>query len=269
MSRSARTPGLSRQPLVARTVTPRGTGIVMASLGVHMLVLGVLGYMPSPANFLARRAVEMEIVAPEPVETPPPPPPRAPEPVPPKAVAPKAAAPKPVAPTPEPPKAAPPAAAEAPVDFTGVTLTADGSGWSSAVGNGDAMRGPVGRIAKVTGHDRAGTGDGQLNAPPPVVAEASLSRKPVPPPDMDALLEKNFPARARTQGVSGSALLRVRIMADGRATDMQVVRETGDYGFGEACIKTLRMRRWQAPLDRQGHPVATDIRYACEFEVGY
>jgi hypothetical protein len=50
---------------------------------------------------------------------------------------------------------------------------------------------------------------------------------------------------------------------------MRVMRETGDYGFGAACQKMLRQRRWQAPLDRRGQPVATEVRYSCEFEVAY
>jgi TonB family protein len=75
--------------------------------------------------------------------------------------------------------------------------------------------------------------------------------------------------RARAQGVAGSARLRVRILADGRVGDMKVLRESGDYGFGSACEKTLRMRRWQPPLDKAGTPVATEITYTCEFEVGY
>jgi TonB family protein len=165
------------------------------------------------------------------------------------------------------------AAPEAPVDLTGVTLTgADGASWSSVVGNGSAMTGPAARIARVTGNDRAGHSDGAVGGKgtePALVAEASLSRKPVPPDGMDALLEQNFPARARAQGVSGTALLRVRIMADGRVGDMQTVRETGDYGFGAACMKALKQRRWQPPLDKRGAPVATEIRYSCEFEVSY
>ena len=274
--RSASLPPYVGPPMAARPLSVRGTGIVLTSMGLHLLVLGLLGFMPSPADVLGKQTVEMDIIEPVPEPEPPPPPPPPPPPKeepepppPPKVVAPKVAAPKPVpdqAP-PEPPKEAPPAAAEAPVDFTGVTLTADGASWSSAVGSGAPLQGPVGRIAKVTGRDVAGTGT--TVAPPAVVAEASLSRKPVPPPDMDALLEQNFPPGARAQGVSGTALLRVRIQSDGRPSDMQIVRETGDYGFGEACKKTLRMRRWQPPLDRTGNPVATDIKYSCEFEVGY
>lgn len=262
-------PAARRNGLAARVF-----GVMGMSLGAHMAFLAVLGFMPSPLVKL-RKTVEMEIAEPEPPPPPPPPPaaekppPKVEEPVRPKA-APKIAAPKPApAPTPQEAKPAP----EAPVDLTGVTLTGDdGASWSSVVGNGEAMRGPAARIAKNTGNDRAGSHDGAVGGKgnaPALVSEASLSRKPVPPEGMDALLEQHFPPRARAQGVSGTALLTVRIMSDGRAGEMKIVRETGDYGFGSACMKALKQRRWQPPLDKQGQPASTEIRYSCEFEVSY
>jgi periplasmic protein TonB len=251
-------------------------GLLGISVGAHMAWMGLLGFMPSPLIAL-RREVEMEIVEPEPPPPPPLPPQAAepekpPEPPAPRPkLAPKLAAPKP-ADTPPPPQNDPPPAAEAPVDLTGVTLTGnEGASWSSVVGNGSALQGPAARIGKVTGRDRAGSNNGVIDGQgkPSLVAEAALSRKPVPPDGMNELLEQNFPPRARAQGVAGSARLRVRILADGRVGELQVLRESGDYGFGAACQKTLRMRRWQPPLDRHGVPVATEITYTCEFEVGY
>jgi TonB family protein len=86
---------------------------------------------------------------------------------------------------------------------------------------------------------------------------------------LDALLEQNFPSRARAQGVAGTAVVKIRILADGRVGPMTIVRETGDYGFGKACMKALGQTRWQAPLDKRGQPVATEIRFTCDFEVSY
>ena len=66
---------------------------------------------------------------------------------------PRPAPPPPDAPPPPPPEA------ETPADFSGTTLTNDGPGpgWASAVGNGEAMHGPIGRPgAKVTGRAREG-----------------------------------------------------------------------------------------------------------------
>ncbi|HEY2734692.1 MAG TPA: TonB family protein, partial [Polyangiales bacterium] len=218
-----------------RHFAARSFGVIGVSLGAHMALMGVLGFIPSPLIAM-RKEVEMEIIQPEP--PPPPPPPAAEEPKPPEPVAarpklvPKVSAPKPET-KPEPPKNEPPPANEAPVDLTGVTLTGDNGSWSSVVGNGSAMQGPAARIGKVTGRDRAGSNSGAIDGRgTTLVGEASLSRKPVPPDGMNELLEQNFPARARAQGVAGSARLRVRILADGRVGDMKVLRESGDYGFG-------------------------------------
>jgi protein TonB len=248
--------------------------VIGVSLGTHMAIMGILGFMPTPNQFFASHKVEMEVIAPEPPPPPPPPPaaepPKPPTPEPAKPRAQPKAAPKPA--EPEPPKEQAKPAPEAPVDLTGVTLTGGDSTWSSVVGTGGEIKGPAPRVAANTGRDRNGSNDGLLGGKgdkPVLVAESSLSRAPVPPEGMNALLEQNFPPRARAQGVSGSALLRVTILADGRVGDMRVMRETGDYGFGAACQKMLRLRRWQPPLDRRGQPVATEVRYSCEFEVAY
>ena len=77
-TRSAGPVHLAHQPLVARVFTTRGTGMVLTSIGLHMLLIGTLGFMPSPETFFARAPVEMEIVEPEPPPAAPPPPPEAP-----------------------------------------------------------------------------------------------------------------------------------------------------------------------------------------------
>jgi len=270
-------PAAAARPLTRRTgdASPgaRAFGVVCISLGTHMGLMGVLGFMPNANDFFVSHKVEMEIIEPEP---PPPPPPKVeepPKPLEPEPPRPKAAPkPAPKAAEPEPPKQEAKPAPEAPVDLTGVTLTGGDGAWSSVVGSGGALTGPAPRVAGVTGRDRSGSTAGMIDGKgnkPVLVAEASLSRAPVPPDGMNALLEQNFPPRARAQGVSGSALLRVTILADGRVGDMRVMRETGDYGFGAACQKMLKQRRWQPPLDRRGQPVATEVRYSCEFEVAY
>jgi TonB family protein len=271
---SVRDSALQRQPAaIGGGFAARVFGLVGISLGTHMALMAVLGFMPSPAERL-RQQVEMEIMMPEPEPPPPPPAAEPPKPKEPPTERPKLApkaAPKPMEPVPPPPEAK--AASEAPVDLTGVTLTGgDGSSWSSVVGNGAALNGPAARIGKVTGNNHAGTNDGAIggkSTAPALVNEASLSRKPVPPEGMDALLVQYYPPRARAQGVAGSALLRVRVLADGRVGNMKIVRESDDYGFGAACMKLLQLQRWQPPLDRRGSPVATEISYLCEFEVGY
>src|SRR5436190_5749726 len=125
------------------------TTVLGASFGSHLAAFGGLGGVSSHASLGKKRRpptlVEMQVAKPK-VAPPPAPPP------PPKAPATKLAVARPArssAPRPAaaPPTAAPPPVAETPADFTGTTLTNDGAGagWSSATGNGDAMRGPVGR----------------------------------------------------------------------------------------------------------------------------
>jgi protein TonB len=245
------------------------------SMGTHMALLGLLGFVPVP-TFDEPTKVEMEIVEPEPPPAAPEPEPEVkpepePEPEPPKPkLVPKIAAPKPADP---PPQNDPKPAAEAPVDLTGVTLTGDdGASWTSVVGNGEALQGPSARIGKVTGRDRAGSADGVVGGKgtgPALVGEESLSRRPVPPGDLNSVLEQNFPSRASAQGVAGSAVVKLRILPDGRVVPVQIVRETGDYGFGKTCMRVLGQSRWQPPLDKRGQPVATEIRFTCDFEVGY
>ncbi|HKU43195.1 MAG TPA: hypothetical protein VJR89_33775, partial [Polyangiales bacterium] len=187
----------------ARGISPRRAGaspgakafgVVGMSLGAHMAIIGALGFMPAPGEYFAQRNVEMEVIEPEPPPPPPPPPPKVEEVKPPDPEPPKPkAAPKPVAPKPaepEPPKEQAKPAPEAPVDLTGVTLTGgDGSSWSSVVGSGGALTGPAPRVASVTGRDRGGSTAGIIDGKgnkPVLVAEASLSRAPVPPDGMNA-----------------------------------------------------------------------------------
>ena len=71
---------------------------------------------------------------------------------------------------------------------------------------------------------------------------------------------------ARARGVSGTASVRARIGADGRAHSLRVVSESFS-GFGDACRRTLAGSRWSPPKDRAGNAVATEIAYTCRFVV--
>jgi protein TonB len=164
---------------------------------------------------------------------------------------------------------APPVQAETPADFTGVTLTNDGPGpgWSSATGNGQSMTGPIGTPgARVTGRSRDGAEGGPRLAGPHTLKLADLSQPPRAPL-LDGALESNYPTEARKRGLAGNAVLRVRIMPDGRVGDLTVLAESGGGGFGEACRRTLRSSVWSPPLDREARPVSTIVSYTCRFEV--
>jgi hypothetical protein len=166
-------------------------------------------------------------------------------------------------PAPTPPAAT--SAAPEPADFSGLTLTNEGAGWSTPVGDGSPMTGPIAATPaaqEVVKSTRTTSGGGTGDR---VVAVGDLSRPPKAP-DLDAQLAANYPAAARAAGLSGTAVIRARILVDGRVGTTRVVSESAP-GFGSACQRTLAGSRWQPPLDADQQPVATDLAYTCTFAV--
>jgi TonB family protein len=244
-------------------------GVVLASLAMHAVAFGGLGQGGRGGEKAPRKrrpaTVEM-IVAPP--KAPTPPLTEAARPAAPKArlaVA-RPAAKIPAAKAPA-PAAAPPAAAETLADFTGQTLTNDGSGagWSSATGNGQKMNGPVGRPGARVSHRVVEGTPGGTGSGPPVVGLGDLSRTPVAP-DLSHKLAAAYPPDARAKGIQGRAVVKARITPGGQVRDLAVVSETAP-GFGAACKATLGASEWTPPIDRDGHAVSTVINYTCRFNV--
>jgi hypothetical protein len=271
-----------------------GSAGLLLSLGLHAAIFVGLGtFRLDPLAKAAMPPVEISVIeeppprpAPEVAPTPEPPAPVAePEPVkpppPPKV---REHAPKPVE-TPPPEATPPPAAAqqETIADFSGTTLTGEGQGgWVSAVGTGGAMNNPIGRPgAAVTGRNRDGVAAGGVidGTGVRLVGEADLSRRPkLPSSDiLNEALERHYPKTARQQGVEGSASIKLRILANGKIEPLRKdgggAAAAGDtWGFGDACMKALKEvaqqhRVEETPLDRQGQPAATEIRFKCTFTV--
>jgi periplasmic protein TonB len=248
-------------------------GLLATSGAAHLVLFSVLGLIPSPSEVLARHEMEFEVVQPPPKVEPPPPPPPPPEPEKPKeperARAPKAEEPPPE----EPPPEAPPPLEEI-ADFTGTTLTADGpGGWSTRIGTGAPLKGPVGKIGKAP-HDPNGQQAAKaLPTGPRVVSVENLSRKPKPPTgvDLNALLERNYPRRARMQGVEGKVTVSMRVLPNGKLERIRPIAEfPPSFDFAAGCLRTLQESGlWQPPLDRDGKPVASDVKFDCSFEVAY
>lgn len=249
--------------------THRLAALIAASVALHAGILVVMPEaMESPRE---PQLVEMTF-APLPPPSPPPEPARQPD-VPPRAPAAaapvrtqRAASPRPAtrrAPAATPREAAPSiAATDAPADLTGVTLTNDSSptGFAAPAGNGELGGGAIQARASGRGErSRAPT------AGAPMVALANLSRPPRAPA-LDAALEHNYPAAARAAGTPGTAVVRARVLADGRIGSVRVLTASDD-GFGDACRTTLMHSRWEPPLDAASRPVATEISYTCRFEV--
>lgn len=265
-----------------------GSAGLVLSVGIHAALfvgLGLFRLAPreAPLAPVEFSVVESQPVLPEPQPELPPaaeeaePEAKAPEPVkppPPRVV--RERAPRPAA-QPSPASSAAPAAAEETIaDFSGTTLTSEGQGgWASAVGTGGSMNGPIGKAgAAVTGRAREGVQGGVVGGTGlRLVGDADLSRRPTMPSQdvLNRALERNYPKLARQQGIEGRAGIKLRVLADGR---LEAVRkESESYpGFGDACLKAMREvakegHRAQPPLDKQGQPVATEIRFPCTFAV--
>lgn len=248
------------------SASPMFLVVVAASILAHVAVLAVL----SPADAAVRETKPPPMfVAFEAAPPPPPPPPQqpAPEQLPPTVAArPIARSPRPVVhrPATRPTVAtAEPQPAE-PADFSGVTLTNEGAGWSSPVGDGSPLTGPIGPpgppVIKRTRTTKTSTDTGDR-----VVAVGDLSRPPRAP-NLDAALAANYPQEARASGIGGTAVIRARILVDGSVGATRVISESVP-GFGKACQRTLAGSQWQAPLDVNKQAVATDLAYTCTFAV--
>lgn len=257
-------------------------GTLALSLGLHAAFYGAMprDWAPEPAASMIHQ-VEITVDAPPPppdpvVEEPAaeeadPEPVVAAPPVPPPPVARVERAPKPAA---EPPPATePPPAQEAPVRFDGVTLTNDTGGWSAAGGSGERAEGPRANPGMVTGRSREGVaggvpgGTGPITEGPTVVPLASLARKPVPP-DLQALLTKNYPPRARDRGIEGGATVSMQINPDGSVASIRVQSETpAGWEFATACERTLKSKKWGPGFTPDGKPAATVVKYVCDFRI--
>jgi outer membrane biosynthesis protein TonB len=173
-------------------------------------------------------------------------------------------------PAPPPP---PPADGEQVADLTGITLTCpSGAGWHSATGDGSSRAGPLrglrrSRAASASTVAPRGPARGASRPPATlrVLPAADLSSPPRPP-NLDGALHANYPGSARAAGVSGLAVVRARISPSGVAKGLGIVSESAP-GFGSACLRTVSGSVWSAPLDRDGHPVSTEIQYRCRFRV--
>jgi hypothetical protein len=259
--------------------SPVFLAVIAASIVAHVTVLALMpaaeATVPQPPP---PPPVLVAIEAVTPPHAPPPPVP-APAPAPPIVAARTAArSPRPTVhalaparpPAPAPAAEPPPTAAE-PADLSGVTLTNEGAGWASPVGDGTPLTGPIGPAVTGRSATSPATAPGGRGHEQPagdrVVALGDLSRPPRAP-DLDAQLAANYPRDARRAGQAGSAVIRARILVDGRVGPTRVVSESAP-GFGVACQHTLAGSRWQPPIDAHQQAVATDLAYTCTFAVAH
>ncbi|MCB9667314.1 MAG: TonB family protein [Myxococcales bacterium] len=151
------------------------------------------------------------------------------------------------------------------VDLQNVVL----SNPSAEANNTEGPARPTAGSAAPPGAGSGGGPSGVVGVPDGVVGAKSLSRRPQPLGNIRRALERNYPPRAQSLGIEGKAQVRVRVFPNGKPDQMTLAFETGNVGFGTACLKTLAQSRWSPALDRKGTPVATDISFTCVFEIRY
>ncbi len=149
-------------------------------------------------------------------------------------------------------------ATSGPLDLTGAGVGGAGT-FALQVGGGSGLGGG-GRVAP-----SASAAPAVSQTPVIPTPSAELSRLPVPP-DLGAALLAHYPSRARAAGESGTAVVSLVVLPDGRVSEV-VVRSASTPDFGRACVETLRSSRWLGPIDRHGRPTLTRVGYTCAFDV--
>jgi TonB family protein len=239
-------------------------GLLAISAAAHLIAFSLLQLLPPIADN-AQRTVTVDVLELQSV------PPAAqalaasaPSPLPARPAPAAAPAPR-VRRAPAPPAPAPPVAPQTP-ELTGSTLTgADPSAWTTAVGNDEPLGLP--RQATTVAQSRASAE--RRDQAPSVVPSGSLSRQPRAPSGLDGLLQRYYPRRARSQGVAGEVVVRMRVLPNGDLSEIRVLKERPPgFDFASACRQMLlQAPAFVPPLDRRGQRVASDVPFRCSFEV--
>ncbi len=130
--------------------------------------------------------------------------------------------------------------------------------WAALSGTGTTLGGGLsGRPGRATVQSRE-----------TVLAARDLSRK-AKAPDLDPLVQRNFPTAARMASVGGTVTVSAWIAKDGTPSDVRVESVTPQgRGFGETCSRTVHQGpSWKPELNRDGRPVASRVTYTCHFRL--
>lgn len=118
---------------------------------------------------------------------------------------------------------------------------------------------------------RPGQGGGRLGvglARSVSLTARDLSR-PAIAPELQPLVDSNFPVAARLARVEGSVTVSALIQPDGNPTDVRVVAvDPRGRGFGETCSRTVHQGPdWKPKLNRDGRPVPAKVEFTCKFSL--
>lgn len=78
-------------------------------------------------------------------------------------------------------------------------------------------------------------------------------------------VQPDYPAEADRQRMSGKVRLQVKIEADGRVSDIEVVNADPPGVFDEAAVKAFRAARF-VPAEKNGRPVRVRVLIPVEFD---
>lgn len=215
-------PARLRRPLAALWI----------SLGLHAAVIALVQVVPPAGVSVEAPVIEVRLVAPSPAPAAnaPPPPPVAPEPdVAPVAQLAPSPAPEalPVAP-PQPAVASPPAVAPPPA-VPAAAETAPAPSPAAA---------PVPAAALTSSVDLTYYNARDLDVQPHALR----------------VIRPDYPVEADRQRVSGTLRMQLKLEADGRVSDIEVVSATPPGVFEDSAIKAFRDARF-APAQKNGRPV--------------
>jgi len=235
----------------------RGSHLIAASLGVHVVLGVALGHVEPRARPERPTVVTLVDVPPPPPPAEPPtpePPPPEPPPEPPRAApaprAPKIAS---AAPPPESPPSAPPSTPDAPLAL-GLTLSnsAGPGGTAVAAGDPNGVRGGV-RSTRVAA---------KKALTPPTTSPSACDGETTKPRPLH-MPKPRYTDLARAQGLEGRVRVEISLDATGAVTEARVVTSLG-AGLDEAALDAARGARF-APAVTCGVPVAATFVLAVRF----
>ena len=79
-------------------------------------------------------------------------------------------------------------------------------------------------------------------------------------------VKPRYPESARRRGIEGTALLKMRITAQGSVADVQLERSAGHPELDESAMEAVRRWRFN-PARRDGEPVAVWVLIPVEFKL--
>jgi protein TonB len=113
---------------------------------------------------------------------------------------------------------------------------------------------------------RATTAFGQSEEPvrlPPVEVTAP---HPIRPPRLREVTQPPYPEAARRQGVEGTVILLVKVLADGRAGEVKVKGSSGSAFLDDAALTAARGWKF-VPAMRGPVPVEAWVEVPVKFEL--